>query len=69
MQLEENLAEDFRRFMQSEEEWYDNLEEKGYSSIRKTLSILFHKLKNLTKELSGKTPYINKLYYSINRGK
>ena len=69
MKLEEELAEDFRRFMQSEEEWYDNLEGKNYSTIRKTLAVLFHKLKNLINELSGKTPYINKLYYSINRGK
>lgn len=69
MKLEEELAEDFRRFMQSEEEWYDNLESKNYSTIRKTLAVLFHKLKNLINELSGETPYINKLYYSINRGK
>ena len=69
IKLEEELAEDFRRFMQSEEEWYDNLESKNYGTIRKTLATLFHKLKNLINELSGKTPYINKLYYSINRGK
>lgn len=69
IKLEEELAEDFRRFMQSEEEWYDNLESKNYSTIRKTLAVLFHKLKNLINELSGKTPYINKLYYGINRGK
>lgn len=69
VQLEENLAEDFRKFVQSEEYWYDNLEEKNYGKIRKTLAILYHKLKNLIKELSGKTPYINRLYYSINRGK
>lgn len=69
VQLEENLSEDFRKFVQSEEYWYDNLEEKNYGKIRKTLAILYHKLKNLIKELSGKTPYINRLYYSINRGK
>lgn len=69
IKLEEELAEDFRRFMQSEEEWYDNLESENYSTIRKTLAVLFHKLKNLINELSGKTPYINKLYYGINRGK
>ena len=69
IKLEEELAEDFRRFMQSEEEWYDNLESKNYSTIRKTLAVLFHKLKNRINELSGKTPYINKLYYRINRGK
>ena len=67
--LEEKLAEDFRMFMQSEEEWYDSLDKKKYGIIRKTLATLYHKLQNLIKELSGKTPYINKLYYSINRGK
>lgn len=67
--LEENLAEDFRKFVQSEEYWYDNLDGKNYGKIRKTLAILYHKLKNLIKELSGKTPYMNRLYYSINRGK
>ena len=69
LKLEETLAEDFRKFMQSEEDWYDNLESKKYGTVRKTLAVLFHKLKNLINELSGKTPYINKLYYSINRGK
>ena len=69
VQLEENLAEDFRRFMQSEEDWYDSLDEKGYGTIRKTIAILFHKLKNLIKSKFWKTPYINKLYYNINRGK
>lgn len=69
IQLEENLAEDFRRFVQSEELWYDNLDEKNYGKVRRTLAILYHKLKNLVKELSGKIPYINRLYYSINRGK
>jgi hypothetical protein len=69
LELEEKLAEDFRMFMQSEEEWYDNLESKNYGTIRKTLAKLFHKLKNFINRLSGKTPYINKLYYNINRGK
>lgn len=69
IKLEEKLAEDFRRFVQSEEDWYDNLESKNYGTIRKTLATLFHRLKNLINELSGKTPYINRLYYSINRGK
>ena len=67
--LEEKLAEDFRMFMQSEEEWYDSLDKKNYGIIKRTLATLYHKLQNLIKELSGKTPYINKLYYSINRGK
>ena len=69
IKLEEELAEDFRRFIQSEEDWYDNLNSKNYSIVRRAFAILFHKLKNRIKELSGKTPYINKLYYSINRGK
>jgi hypothetical protein len=67
--LEEKLAEDFRMFMQSEEEWYDSLDKKKYGIIKRTLATLYHKLQNLIKELSGKTPYINRLYYSINRGK
>ena len=69
LELEETLAEDFRKFMQSEEEWRDNLEEKGYGILRKTIATLFHNLKNRIKGLYGKTHYINKLYYNINRGK
>lgn len=69
LKLEETLAEDFRRFMQSEEEWYDNLEEKGYGILRRTIATIFHNLKNRIKGLYGKTHYINKLYYNINRGK
>lgn len=68
VELEENMAEDFRRFMQSEEDWYDSLDSKNYGSIRRALAILFHKLKNRINELLGKTPYINKVFYAINRG-
>ncbi len=69
VQLEENLAEDFRRYMQSEEDWYDNLQEKGYGPLRKSIATIFHKLKNLCKALFGKNVYMNRLYSNISRGK
>lgn len=69
VQLEENLAEDFRRYMQSEEDWYDNLQEKGYGPLRKSIATIFHKLKNRCKALFGKNVYMNRLYSNISRGK
>lgn len=69
VQLEENLAEDFRRYMQSEEDWYDNLQEKGYGPLRTSIATIFHKLKNLCKALFGKNVYMNRLYSNISRGK
>lgn len=56
--LEENLAEDFRRYVQSEET----------PIIGKVIKI-YRTLKHLVQNLFGKEPYLNRLYYSINRGK
>ena len=56
--LEENLAEDFRRYTQLEE-----------TPIVGTVVKIYRTLKHLVQNLLGKEPYINKLYYNINRGK
>lgn len=56
--LEENLAEDFRRYVQSEET----------PIIGKAIKI-YRTLKHLVQNLFGREPYLNRLYYSINRGK
>lgn len=56
--LEENLAEDFRRYVQLEE-----------TPIVGTAVKIYRTLKHLIQNLLGKEPYINKLYYNINRGK
>jgi hypothetical protein len=56
--IEENLAEDFRRYIQLEET----------PIIGKAIKI-YRKLKHWIQNLLGKELYINKLYYDINRGK
>lgn len=56
--LEENLAEDFRRYVQLEET----------PVIGKAVKI-YRTLKHLVQSLFGKEPYLNKLYYSISRGR
>ena len=56
--LEENLAEDFRRYVQ--------LQEKPV--IGKFIKI-FRTLKHIVQNLFGKELYINKLFYNISRGK
>ena len=56
--LEENLAEDFRRYVQ--------LQEKPV--IGKFVKI-FRTLKHIVQNLFGKELYINKLFYNISRGK
>lgn len=56
--LEENLAEDFRRYVQLEETPIVGMAIKIYRT-----------LKHLIQNLLGKEIYINKLYYDINRGK
>lgn len=56
--LEESLAEDFRRYVQFEE----------IPILGKVIKI-YRTLKHLVQNLFGKEPYINRLYYSINRGK
>ena len=56
--LEENLAEDFRRYVQ--------LQEKPV--IGKFVKV-FRTLKHIVQNLFGKELYINKLFYNISRGK
>lgn len=58
LELEENLAEAFRRYVQLEE-----------SPILGTLVKWFRKLKHLVQILIGKEPYLNNLFYRINNGK
>jgi len=58
LELEENLAEAFRRYVQLEE-----------SPILGTLVKWFRKLKHLVQSLIGKEPYLNNLFYRINNGK
>ena len=55
--VEENLAEDFRRYMQLEE-----------TPIIGEIVKLYRKLKHFLQNLLGKEPYISKLYYNISRG-
>ena len=56
--IEENLAEDFRRYMQ--------LEEMPF--IGRVVRI-FRTLKHIVQNLLGKETYLNKLYYNINHAK
>lgn len=58
MNIEENLAEDFRRYVQSEE-----------SIIKGSLIKTFRTLKHLIQSLIGNETYINNLFYRINRSK
>ena len=55
--LEENLAEDFRRYVQLEE-----------TPVIGEAVKIYRKLKHWVQNLLGKEPYLNKLYYDINRG-
>lgn len=56
--LEENLAEDFRRYVQLEE-----------TPVIGSLVKIYRTLKHLVQNLFGKEPYLNKIFYNINRGK
>lgn len=56
--LEENLAEDFRRYVQLEE-----------TPVIGSLVKVYRTLKHLVQNLLGKELYINKMFYNINRGK
>ena len=57
IEVEEKLAEDFRRYMQLEE----------ISFVGRIVKI-FRNLKHIIQNLLGNEPYLNKLYYSINNG-
>lgn len=56
--IEENLAEDFRRYMQLEEVPF----------VGRVVRI-FRTLKHIVQNLLGKETYLNKLYYNINHAK
>lgn len=56
--IEENLAEDFRRYMQ--------LEEMPF--VGRVVRV-FRTLKHIVQNLLGKETYLNKLYYNINHAK
>lgn len=56
--LEENLAEDFRRYVQLEE-----------TPVIGSLVKIYRTLKHLVQNLFGREPYLNKMFYNINRGK
>lgn len=58
LSLEENLAEDFRRYMQLED-----------TPIVGKLLKLFRTLKHLVQQLLGNESYLDGLFYRINRGK
>ena len=57
LDLEENLAEDFRQYVQYEQD-------PEVSSIRR----MFRKLKHFVQGLYGKDRHINRIFYKINRG-
>lgn len=57
LDLEENLAEDFRQYIQYEQD-------PNVSYIRR----IFRKLKHFVQGLFGKDRHINRLFYKINRG-
>ena len=57
LELEEKLAEDFRRYVQLEE-----------TPVLGTAIKIYRALKHFVQNLIGNEPYINKLYYDINRG-
>lgn len=58
IELEEKLAEDFRRYVQ--------IGESGFSGI---VNKIFRTIKHLVSQLFGKEAYIDNLFYRINRGK
>ena len=58
LELEEALAEDFRRYVQLEE-----------TPLVGNIVKIFRTLKHLVNNLMGNEPYLNKVFYNINRGK
>jgi hypothetical protein len=60
--IEENLAEDFRRFVQREQAYQEDLKQSsGISKVFKTL-------KHAVKTWLNNTSYINNMFYRINKG-
>lgn len=57
IELEENMAEDFRIYMQNEETFFGRLKN------------LWKRLKNFINKLRGKESYLDSLYLNISRGK
>lgn len=61
--IEENLAEDFRRYIQKERDYRKDLEQSS------GLSKIFKILKHTAKIWLDNTSYINNMFYRINQGK
>lgn len=68
--LEENLAEDFRKYVQMREAQEDEMREKyaGRPLLGKIMRF-FRKLKHLCGMLRGREPYINKVFKDIYNGR
>ena len=68
--LEENLAEDFRKYVQMREAQEDEMREKyaGRPLLGKIMRF-FRKLKHLCGTLRGREPYINKVFKDIYNGR
>ena len=60
--IEENLAEDFRRYVQREQAYQKNLEQSS------GISKIFKILKHTAKIWLDNTSYINNIFYRINKG-
>ena len=60
--IEENLAEDFRRYVQREQAYQKDLEQSS------GLSKIFKVLKHTVKTWLDNTSYINNMFYRINQG-
>ena len=60
--IEENLAEDFRRYVQREQAYEKDLEQSS------GLSKIFKVLKHTVKTWLDNTSYINNMFYRINKG-
>ena len=61
--IEENLAEDFRRYVQRKQEYQKDLSQSS------GISKLFKILKHTAKTWLDNTSYINRMFYRINKGK
>lgn len=60
--IEESLAEDFRRFVQKEQKYQEDLEQSS------GMSKIFKVLKHTVKTWLNNTLYINNMFYRINKG-
>lgn len=60
--LEENLAEDFRRYIQLNELDYNK------TKLQRFIDNIFRTIKNIINKIRGKESYIDNLFYRINNG-